>query len=93
MSEAENPTRSGAPQVSVEDVRELCGASTPHFALQLRNRIARLIADLPAGHPARLLGEQEMARLQSLGLDGEQRGHRAEPGLAPLASVNDAPSR
>jgi hypothetical protein len=93
MSEAENPTRSGAPQVSVEDVRELCGASTPHFALQLRNRIARLIAGLPAGHPARLLGEQEMARLASLGFDGEQRGHRAEPGLSPLASVNDPTAR
>ena len=93
MSEAENPNRSSAPQVSVEDVRRLCGASTPHFALQLRNRIARLIAGLPAGHPARLLGEQEMARLASLGLDGEQRGHRAEPGLAPLASVNDPAAR
>jgi len=93
MSEAENPSRSSAPQVSVEDVRELCGASTPHFALQLRNRIARLIVGLPAGHPARVLGEQEMARLESLGFDGEQRGHRAEPGLAPLASVNDPTAR
>jgi hypothetical protein len=93
VSEAENPTRSSAAEVTVEDVRELCGASTPHFALQLRNRIARLIAGLPAGHPARALGEQEMARLQSLGLDGEQRGHRAEPGLTPLASVNDPTAR
>ncbi len=93
MSEAENPTRSSAPQVTVEDVRQLCGASTPHFALQLRNRIARLIAGLPEGDPARVLGEREMARLQSLGLDGEQRGHRAEPGLTPLASVNDPTAR
>ena len=30
MSEAENPSRSSAPRVTVEDVRELCGASTPH---------------------------------------------------------------
>lgn len=93
MSEAENPRRSSAPQATVEDVRELCGASTPHFALQIRNRIARLIAGLPAGHPARVLGEQEMARLASLGFDGEQRGHRAEPGLTPLASVNDPTAR
>lgn len=93
MSEAENPARSGAPQVTVEDVRELCGASTPHFALQIRNRIARLIAGLPDGHPARALGEQEMVRLRSLGLDGEQRGHRAEPGLTALASVNDPTAR
>ena len=92
MSEAENPSRSSAPRVTVEDVRELCGASTPHFALQIRNRIARLIAGLPAGDPARVLGEREMERLRALGVDGEQRGHRAEDGLAPLASVNDAPT-
>ena len=50
MSQAEDPTllrKEQAHEVSVEDVRRLMGASTPHFALQLRNRIARLIADLP----------------------------------------------
>lgn len=86
MSEAESPVRSIRP-VTVETVRELCGASTPHFALQIRNRIARLIGDLPADDPARVLGEREMARLTTLGLEGEQRGHGAEPGLDPLASV------
>jgi hypothetical protein len=65
------------------------GASTPHFALQLRNRIQRLIRGLPADHPARIEGEREMARLEALGFAGEQRGHRAEPGLAPMPSVND----
>ena len=78
--------------MTVEDVRELCGASTPHFALQLRNRIARLIAPLPAGHPARIEGEREIARLNALGLAGEHRGHRAEPGLALLASSADSPT-
>ena len=29
------------------------GASTPHFALQLRNRIAKLVRGLPEDHPAR----------------------------------------
>ncbi len=50
MSQAENPQRlirERSGEVSVEDVRELMGASTPHFALQLRNRIARLIASSP----------------------------------------------
>ena len=61
------------------------GASTPHFALQIRNRIARLIAGLPAGDPARIEGEQEIARLTKLGLSGETRGVRAgEEGLPPL---------
>jgi len=73
--------------VTVETVRELCSASTPHFALQIRNRIARLVQDLPPGDPARVLGEREIARLTALGLEGEQRGHRAEPGLDPLVSV------
>ena len=43
MSEAEHPIRRSADhQVTLDDVRQLMGASTPHFALQIRNRIARL---------------------------------------------------
>ena len=45
MAEAEQPERLRPQyQVSVDDVRQLMGASTPHFALQLRNRIRTLIA-------------------------------------------------
>ena len=91
MSEAENPDRLARAEqshgVSVEDVRELMGASTPHFALQLRNRIGKLIADLPPDHPARLEGEREIARLERLGLVGEVRGegpHYDEPPLPSL---------
>jgi hypothetical protein len=58
---------------TVEDVIQLMGASTPHFALQIRNRLKALIAPLPAGHPARVLGEQEIARLDRLARDGEER--------------------
>ena len=89
MSEAQDPTLSSKAAVSVEDVRALMGASTPHFALQIRNRIERLISGLPAGDPARMEGEREISRLETLGYAGEQRGHRAEDGLAPLASVSD----
>ena len=88
MSEAENPTRR-AGAVTVEDVRQLMGASTPHFALQLRGRIARLIRGLPADDPARLLGEQEIARLTRLGVTGEVRGTKHEPTIRPLPSVSD----
>ncbi|MDX6683767.1 MAG: hypothetical protein QOG94_3806 [Solirubrobacteraceae bacterium] len=88
MSQAEHPDRVSADhEVTVDDVRQLMGASTPHFALQLRNRIAKLIRGLPADHPARILGEREVARLRALGFDGELRGHAAEPGMATLASV------
>jgi hypothetical protein len=74
-------------EVSVEDVRQLMGASTPHFALQLRNRIANLIADLPAEHPARVEGEREIARLERLGFRGETRGEGASEGERPLPSL------
>ena len=88
MSEAENPQRlREGRDVTVEDVRALMGASTPHFALQLRARIRALIKGLPAGHPARTEGEREIARLDQIALDGEIRGHAAEPGLTPLRSV------
>ncbi|WP_445149261.1 hypothetical protein [Baekduia sp. Peel2402] len=91
MSQAESPNRLNR-DVTVDDVRQLMGASTPHFALQLRNRIARLIDPLPAGHPARELGETEIARLTRLGFDGETRGHAAEIGLPTLKSVTDTGS-
>jgi len=76
VSEAESPIRKAADhQVTVEDVRQLMGASTPHFALQIRNRIARLIAGLPADHPARIEGEKQIARLEDLAEhSGDPRG-------------------
>ena len=91
MSESEDPDRLRAGrEVTVDDVRQLMGASTPHFALQLRERIRALIRDLPAGHPARLEGEREIARLDRLAFDGETRGHQHEPGLEPMPSLGDA---
>ena len=88
MSQAEHPERARTDhQVTLDDVRQLMGASTPHFALQLRNRIAKLIRGLPADHPARIEGEREIARLTLLGFHGEVRGHVAEPGMATLPSV------
>jgi hypothetical protein len=92
MSQAEDPERVARKQstheVSVEDVRELMGASTPHFALQLRNRIANLIAGLPLDHPARVEGEREIARLERLGYTGEVRGEVGEVGERPLPSLD-----
>ena len=73
MSEYERPDRATR-EPTVEDVRQLMGASTPHFALQLRNRIATLIAGLPAEHPARIEGEREISRLDAIALGSERRG-------------------
>jgi hypothetical protein len=90
MSQAEHPDRlCPSHDVTVEDVRQLMGASTPHFALQLRERIRRLIRDLPADHPARVEGEREIARLDALALVGEVRGEPAQADMATLASVAD----
>ena len=73
MSEFEQPERFHR-EPTVEDVRQLMGASTPHFALQLRNRIQNLIAGLPPDHPARVEGEREIARLDRIALGSERRG-------------------
>lgn len=73
MSEFEDLRRAER-QPTVEDVRQLMGASTPHFALHIRNRIRKLIERLPPDHPARLLGEREMARLDVVAYGGERRG-------------------
>jgi hypothetical protein len=76
MSEAERPELlDPAHEVTVEDIRALTGAATPHFALQVRNRVRRLIEPLPADHPARREGERAIARLDDLAEhSGEPRG-------------------
>ena len=52
--------------ITPEDIRELTGAVTPHFSLQVRNRVRRLIEPLAADDPARIEGERQIARLESL---------------------------
>jgi hypothetical protein len=91
MSQFENPELLREHhEVTVDDVRALFGASTPHFALQLRARIRALIRGLPSENLARIEGEREIARLEQIAFAGEIRGHRAEPGLVPLPSVSAA---
>jgi hypothetical protein len=80
-------------RVSEDDIRQLMGASTPHFALQIRDRIQKLIRRLPPEDPARRLGEQEIARLTQLAYSGETRGIGAQDGQRPLASNSDEPAR
>ena len=74
MSEAEGqrpaPRGQDDQTVSVEDVRRLMGPSTPHFALQLRDRIASLIAGLPEGHPAIKLAIRSRSCRAKWGVEG-----------------------
>ncbi|MCX6385378.1 MAG: hypothetical protein NTV40_01865 [Solirubrobacterales bacterium] len=89
MSQAEHPQRAQAGHtVSIQDVRQLMGASTPHFALQLRERIRKLINGLPEDDPARIEGEREIERLTLLGHTGEVRGERAPDGEPPMRSLS-----
>jgi hypothetical protein len=89
VSEAEHPSRrTPGREVTLEDVRQLMGASTPHFALQLRNRIAALIRGLDPDHPARIEGEREIARLERIAFVGETRGEPGEDGERPLPSLH-----
>jgi hypothetical protein len=83
MSEAERPDRlASAHRVTTEDIRALAGPATPHFALQIRNRIRRLIEPLPPGDPARREGEIQVQRLTELARhSGEPRG--VGPGTRP----------
>ena len=76
MSEAENPRLlRRSDEVTAEEIRALAGASTPHFALQVRNRIRRLIEPLPPDHPARIEGERKIAALEDLAEhSGDPRG-------------------
>jgi hypothetical protein len=73
VSEYERPDRA-VREPTVEDVRQLMGASTPHFALQIRNRIQNLVAGLPPDHPARVEADREIARLEQLARGSERRG-------------------
>lgn len=76
MSEAERADRlDPRRRVTVEDIRALAGPATPHFALQIRNRIERLIAPLADDDPVRAEGLEQVRRLTALaGNTGEPRG-------------------
>ena len=50
-----------------DDIDALIGPATPHFAYQLRARVAELIAGLPADDEVRRYGEAQMELLDRLG--------------------------
>ncbi len=85
MSEFEQPGRLRR-EPTVADVRQLMGASTPHFALHLRNRLQNLVAGLPADHVARAEAEREIARLENVAQGSERRGEdgQGEPRMPSL---------
>ena len=91
MSEYEQPGRLER-EPTPEDVRQLMGASAPHFAPHLRNRIQTLVGGLPADHPARVEGERAIASLGEVAKGAERRGEsgRDEPGMPSLRARPDS---
>jgi hypothetical protein len=87
VSGAEQPERlAPGHRVTVEDIRALVGPATPHFALQIRDRVVRLIADLPPDDPARTEGERGITRLERMAREGQNHGH-VEENERPLPSL------
>ena len=71
---------------------QMVGAATPHFALQIRDRVAALAHSLPQDHPRQAELTAHIARLEALALGGEagQSGQAelpARPSLAIPASA------
>jgi hypothetical protein len=62
--------------VTLDDIDELVGPATPHFAYQLRARIQELVKDLPGDHEVRRYAEEQMELLDRLG----HASSRAEDG-------------
>ena len=80
MSEAErSDRRDPGRRPTVEDIRSLAGPSTPHFSLQIRNRIAALVERLPADDPARIEGERQIVAAHR-----PRQAHRRSAGPRPL---------
>jgi hypothetical protein len=52
---------------TIDDIDALVGPATPQFAFQLRARVRELITGLPADHPVRRHGEEQMELLERLG--------------------------
>jgi hypothetical protein len=53
---------------TTDDVDELVGPATPHFAMQLRARVRALVRDLPEDHPVRQYANEKIALLERLAL-------------------------
>jgi hypothetical protein len=52
---------------TTEDIDVLVGAATPHFAYQIRQRVQRLVADLPSDHPVKVYAGERLGQLDQLG--------------------------
>ena len=73
-----------------DELAQLVGAATPHFAFQIRSRIAEYAAALPPDHARQAELTAHLERLDELGYAGESAGV-TQPDLPPRESL--APPR
>ena len=75
-----------------EELAQMVGAATPHFAFQIRSRVERYAKRLPADHPRAEELRRHLERLERLGLEGEHApGRRADLPQRPPLSRREAP--
>ncbi len=82
------------PIPSDAELLQMVGAATPHFALQIRERVASYAARLDAGDPRRATLDGHLAHLDRLAFGGEHgRAGQTElpprPSLSPVVSAPD----
>jgi|GEM_PF-1500807 len=71
---------------SEDELAQLVGAATPHFALQIRGRVASYLDRLPPDHPRQAELRRHLDRLDELAVEGE--GARTPvPDLPPRPSL------
>jgi hypothetical protein len=73
MSEGPDETAAAAEEAAEarveptrDDVDELVGPATPHFAMQLRARVRGLVRELPDDHPVKQYASEKIALLERL---------------------------
>lgn len=71
---------------SEDELAQLVGAATPHFAFQARDRVAQYAAALPPDHPRQAELARHLEHLDRLGLEGED-GRVSDPDLPPRAPL------
>jgi hypothetical protein len=76
---------------SEDELAQLVGAATPHFAFQIRDRVAQYAEALGPDHPRQAELAAHLARLDRLGLEGEGAGV-SDLDLPPRAPLS-APRR
>jgi hypothetical protein len=69
-----------------DELAQLVGAATPHFAFQIHSRVQGYARALPPDHPRQAELRRHLARLERLGFEGQDGGADALD-LPPLPSL------